>query len=555
MNKLYIPRYILLVLIFGMAGVKGWGQAFTTGNVAALVATVGAANNTTGSIVELNTTTANQTAITTHAIDGITPAIALRFSGSAATTMYLANSNDGSLLSFTGANSTNTVANVNTLNPRGVGTYNNAGTFTLPTTYTGTSGNQTRGTTSLNNSTWYVGDQGGFYTNGSATASPAGNIRSVKAFGGSVYYFTASATLPPVGTISAATGGTATALPGLPIGATTRQDFYLISSGANGTSFDVLYVLDATSATVGTIFKYSLVAGSWTANGSYATTFGGFGMAAQKQGTGAYLFVSSGTGATINNSVIRVTDLAGYNTTINVNTGTNPNITLYTATGSAIIKGVAFAPAIPTIIPTPSSLTSFTYVQGSGPSASQSFTISASYLTAGGGPITFSGSTDYEVSSDNTTFGPTATLTYTGTGTLASNTIYVRLKAGLSTNTYNGETIGISGGGATSSVTVSGNVTAAAVPAITATPTSLTGFNYIQGSGPSTSQSFTLVASNLTAGGGNITISGSADYEVSTDNTTFGGFSYIALYRHGNPCLQYRLCKVESRIKRRNLYW
>ncbi len=116
--------------------------------------------------------------------------------------------------------------------------------------------------------------------------------------------------------------------------------------------------------------------------------------------------------------------------------------------------------ATPTITPTPTTLTGLDYVYGSGPSTSQSFTLSASNLTAGGGTITISGTSNYDVSTTSSTtgFGSSASLTYTGTGTLAANTVWVRLKSGLAISNYNSESIGISGGGATSSVTVSGTV-------------------------------------------------------------------------------------------------
>ncbi|HEX3228386.1 MAG TPA: hypothetical protein VHQ95_05435, partial [Pyrinomonadaceae bacterium] len=282
-------------------------------------------NNTTFSIVELSPTIPGQTGsgVQTIAISG-TGANALRASGSATSTGYLATTNDGTLLSFDAHNSSTTSpTNANTLNPRGVGTFNSAGTFALQTTYTGTSGNQARSATSLNNTNWFIGDQGGFYSNGAVSASPTGNPRSVKSFGGTVYAFTASTSVAPVGTISAPTGGTFTGLPGLANGAISRQDFYLISSGINGATFDVLYVLDATSASAGTIFKYSLVGGSWTANGSYTTSFGGFGLAAAGSGTGAVLFATTGTGATSANSVIKLTDTAGYNSTISITTANN----------------------------------------------------------------------------------------------------------------------------------------------------------------------------------------------------------------------------------------
>ena len=333
MRKLYVS--LLLIISF-----NGFSQQFTSGNIAVFVAAA-SASNTTGSIVELNTTTAGQAAVTTHLIDGSAMPNALRFSGSATSTAYMTNSNDGTLLAFTGGNTTTSGAtNINTILPRGVGTYNAAGTFNLATTYTGISGNQTRCATSLNNSAWFIGDQGGIYSNSTTTPSPSGNFRGVKSLGGIVYVATASA----IGTIAAPTGGTFVGLPGLPA-FTNLQDFYLVQSGSNGTAYDVLYAVTnstGSSNTAGSILKYSLVSGSWTANGTYTTNFAGFGFAARKSGTGAELFISSGAGALTANSVFKVTDAAGYNTTIAVTTGNNVN--LYTSAAGTVIKGVAFAP-------------------------------------------------------------------------------------------------------------------------------------------------------------------------------------------------------------------
>src|SRR4051812_46891206 len=91
----------------------GYAQ-FTPGNLALLQAEA-SASNTTCNVIEINRTTASQSALTTTPINGA-GANALRFSGSATSTGYLATSNDGTLLCFTGANNTNTSANVNTLN-------------------------------------------------------------------------------------------------------------------------------------------------------------------------------------------------------------------------------------------------------------------------------------------------------------------------------------------------------------------------------------------------------------------------------------------------------
>ncbi len=108
------------------------------------------------------------------------------------------------------------------------------------------------------------------------------------------------------------------------------------------------------------------------------------------------------------------------------------------------LTGNATTSAGPTITVSPTALTGFTYNQGSGPSASQSYTLSASNLTPAAGDLTVTGSANYEVSTDNSTFSGSVDVDYTGSA-LASTPIYVRLKAGLSAGTYNSETIANSG--------------------------------------------------------------------------------------------------------------
>ncbi|MER3471925.1 MAG: hypothetical protein C4330_11550, partial [Chitinophagaceae bacterium] len=168
----------------------------------------------------------------------------------------------------------------------------------------------------------------------------------------------------------------------------------------------------------------------------------------------------------------------------------------------------------PALSASPTSLINFNYIQGSGPSTSQSFNLSGSNLLAGS--ITVTGSANYEVSSDNITFGSTATIPNASGGTLASTPVYVRLISGLNAGSYNNEAISISGGGATASVTASGTVTGS--PTVSATPSSLTGFTTSQGVA-STAQSFTASGSSLS---GNITITAPTDYEISSTSATSG---------------------------------
>ena len=53
-------------------------------------------------------------------------------------------------------------------------------------------------------------------------------------------------------------------------------------------------------------------------------------------------------------------------------------------------------------------------------------------------------------------------------------------------------------------------------PTITVTPTSITGLNYVFGSGPSVGQSYSVSASNLTPAAGNITVTAPTNFSVST---------------------------------------
>ncbi len=114
--------------------------------------------------------------------------------------------------------------------------------------------------------------------------------------------------------------------------------------------------------------------------------------------------------------------------------------------------------ATPTLFVSPSSLSGFTYVEGSGPSSSQSFTLSGSELD--GSQVTLTAPTNYEISTDNTNFFASLNISYTAP-TLNSTTIYVRLKAGLTAGTYNNETITCDDNGTAlnKTVTLNGSVT------------------------------------------------------------------------------------------------
>lgn len=349
MEKKNVVKGLVALSLTAMA--LGAQAQFSLGNVAVFQADSASANNSAFRILELGTTGNQASPVNTYAMTSNT---GMRASGSATSTGYLSHSNDGKQLLFNAAVTTNTSANINTITTRGVGSLTKSGAFSIAANYTGASGNQARSATTLNGSNYYITDQGGQYTNGSTSASPTTNLRNARAFGGVVYAMTSSTTAAPVGTLSALTGGAYAGLPGLSNGTSSFQDFYLVQSGVNGSTFDVLYMLSATSATVGTINKYSLVGSSWVANGSYATSFGGFGLAARTRAgsAGAELFATSGTGATGANSLIRLTDSAGYNAAISISTGNN--VTLFTAGAGTTLKGVEIAP-----VPEPATIAAF----------------------------------------------------------------------------------------------------------------------------------------------------------------------------------------------------
>ena len=123
-------------------------------------------------------------------------------------------------------------------------------------------------------------------------------------------------------------------------------------------------------------------------------------------------------------------------------------------------------------------LTGFSYVQGSGPSSEKTFTVQGSILTANISiNVQTSPAQHYEISTTSGgPYGSSLTLTQTG-GSVSETTIYVRLKAGLSAGDYNSETITVSSSGATSkTVTCSGTVSAPVPNAPTAT--AATGVSY-----------------------------------------------------------------------------
>lgn len=143
-------------------------------------------------------------------------------------------------------------------------------------------------------------------------------------------------------------------------------------------------------------------------------------------------------------------------------TNLTPNVTYwfriyeFNCSGSSIVYNTTTATnnpasqtteaALPIITVSTSTLWGMNYTVGTGPSASQSYVVQGQWLTPASGIIDITAPTNYEISTDNSIFSTSLSLSYTG-GTLNPTTVYVRLKAGLPQGTYNGELIQHQGGG------------------------------------------------------------------------------------------------------------
>ncbi len=300
-------------------------------------------------IIELSSTLAGQSApIQTFSIS--TQGTPLFTSGTATSTGYLrSNPAANGLITFTGhTSSTAAGTNENTVTARAVGAIDLAGNYSVPTTYTGASGNQTRSAITNNGTDFYIGDQAGIFGNGNSAPEFVGNVRSLSSFGGQSYVLQASSTLAAVSTVSPPgpqNSGpvTLTGLNGVPAN-TAAQDFFLLSSGTQGSLFDTLYISTQTG-----LSKFSFDGTVWTARGTATLTGGAYGLAAKPDATsGVDLFTTTGNGTTAGTNVVSVVDSAAFNSNITLGTPT----TLYTVPGgtTATFRGIAL------VVPEPAML-------------------------------------------------------------------------------------------------------------------------------------------------------------------------------------------------------
>ncbi len=164
-------------------------------------------------------------------------------------------------------------------------------------------------------------------------------------------------------------------------------------------------------------------------------------------------------------------------------------------------------------------LTDLSYIKNAGPSLSKSFTVSGTSLAES---ISISAPVNFEVSlNPGAGYDASVSLAPVG-GTIASTNIYTRLKSGLDAKAYKGEILlnySPSGGSTDKIVSLNGSVSEPSI--VVTTPSLLTGLGYISGF-TSVVRSFVVSASTLS---GALSVNAPENFEISLN----AGADYTAM--------------------------
>lgn len=223
------------------------------------------------------------------------------------------------------------------------------------------------------------------------------------------------------------------------------------------------FVADQNSTT--TFSNNFTITGTYTANCGSLTTVTGTpannGSLGGPTTSGSWARIVNGTAFGGTGSIAANSYIAFSGTVSCTKTGTN--IAESSSQAATCFTG-------PTIAVSETSRTGFSYVSGSGPSSTQTYTVSGTGLTEN---VVITPPTNYQISTDNSTWvtNPSTISLPWGSGTLASTTIYVRLKSGLTVGSYNSESITHTSGAATQKdVSCSGSVTAVPTVVVSSGP-------------------------------------------------------------------------------------
>jgi hypothetical protein len=166
----------------------------------------------------------------------------------------------------------------------------------------------------------------------------------------------------------------------------------------------------------------------------------------------------------------------------------------------------------PTISNSVSSLSGLNFLLGKGPSDSLSFTVTAALLEA---DLLVNPSTSFEISTDGISYHATPIVLSPRDGLVDSTKIYVRLKAGVLTGSYN-ESISLSSLGAThKTIAIDGTVDG---PIIFSSASTISALDYVLLNGPSSPQSLVVSGTRLAT---NLLLTPTSNIELSKDGTIF----------------------------------
>jgi uncharacterized protein YjiK/2',3'-cyclic-nucleotide 2'-phosphodiesterase (5'-nucleotidase family) len=344
---------------------------FTSGNV--VVYRIGTGTGSllnTGNPVFLDEYTAVGTLVQSIALPTTVSGANKRLvsSGTATSEGMLTRSADGQYLILTGYDvtpphtgslSSATGATVN----RVIGRVNAAGTANTSTALADyASGNNPRSAVSTDGTKlWMAGGTGGvrFATLGATTSSDVSttvtNLRQLGIAGGQLFVTTSSGSAVRLGTVGTGlpetTGQTITNLTGIPTSGSPYAFFFAdLDAGAAGV--DTVYIADDTNAAgTGGIRKFSLVGGTWTANGiagTHSDSYRGVTGVVNAGTVTLYATRKGGSAAAGGGELVSFVDSTGYNAAITA----TPTM-LATAAANTAFRGVALAPVeIPQLIVT-----------------------------------------------------------------------------------------------------------------------------------------------------------------------------------------------------------
>lgn len=353
-------------VLLAVAPVGLRATAFTPGNIVVYRVGDGSTSEVnTGNPVFLDEFTSDGTlvqsvALPTSASGAQKPLIA---NGVAPSEGYLTRSTDGRYLLVTGfgttVGGTPLATTYSATVPRVIGRVDSAGNIDTSTALTDWANrNNPRSVASMDGTAfWGGGGIGLNYVsalgNTASTLLTVGSasVRQVAIFNGQLYV-SASGITPSIHGIGTVGTGlptsavqTFTLLPGFTDNVTLKSPngFFFCHLNGTGTAVDTLYACDDSTSASGGINKFSLVGGSWVANGTVGNPADGYaGLCATVSGTTVTLYAtrSLSGNSTGGGDLVKLVDPTGYNASMG-----SPTITLLASAGSKkAFRGVALAP-------------------------------------------------------------------------------------------------------------------------------------------------------------------------------------------------------------------